>query len=349
MDITEILKKSIAQEASDLHIFPNSPPVMRIFGDLITSKDLPAFSKEEIRGMLYELLDDKHKEIFEKTLAVDMAFSRPELGNFRLNAIHQLHGISLDFRIVPNKVPTIEEIGLPSVVKSLVANSHGLVLVCGPTGSGKTTTLAAMLEYVNANTANHIITIEDPIEFTFQPKKSIINQMEIGRDTPSFSAALYNALRHDPDIIMLGEMRDLKTINLALTAAETGHLVLGTLHATSAPLAISRIIDIFSTREKPRVRNMLAETLQGIICQTLVKKANNKGRVAALEILLSTPAIRHMIREDKITHIMMTMETNRETGMCSLAQHLKELTAKQIITNATARSIIATQEKFNTA
>jgi len=346
MEILEILKNSITQQASDLHIFPNSKPVMRIYGDLIVSQDLPTLNSDEIRGMLYELLDDKHKAIFEKMLAVDMALSFPDIGNFRLNAIHQLNGISLDFRIVPSTVPSFEQIGLPQVIKSLLTSSYGLVLVCGPTGSGKTTTLAAMVEHINTTSANHIITVEDPIEFIFQAKKSIINQMEVGRDTPSFSDALYNAMRHDPDVIMLGEMRDLKTINLALTAAETGHLVLGTLHATSAPLAISRIVDVFSTREKPRVRNLLSETLQGVICQTLVKKVT-KGRVAAFEILLSTPAIRHMIREDKTAHMVMTMETNRETGMCSLAQNLRELVAKQQISNAMARSIIANQEKFS--
>lgn len=341
MQIEDILKAGTEQQASDVHLLPGLPPLMRIHGDLIPAKDFYALSADTTRRLVYSLLSTEQQQEFESRLVLEVAISLPQLGNFRVSILHQLHGVAAVFRIIPDKVPSFDELLLPQVVKRLLAMAHGLILVTGPTGSGKSTTLAAMVDYINSSRAAHIITIEDPIEFIHQIKKSPINQIQVGRDTPDVATALRAALRQDPDVIMLGEMRDLESIRLALTAAETGHLVLVTMHANTAPLAISRIIDVFPAMEKPRMRNMLAETVQGVICQTLVKKVAG-GRVAAFEIMLGNPAIRHLISQDMIAHMESTIQTSGDIGMCTMEQYLQSLVTKRVITHAVARSVTAT-------
>lgn len=337
MTIEELLKKSVEIRASDLHILPNSQPLVRIDGELIPLQDSPSFTNSAVKEMLYALMTTEQQQKFERKLTLDMALIFPNIGNFRVSVIHQIGGISIVFRVISDKVPTFEDLLLPAVFKKLLSFSSGLILVTGPTGSGKSTTLAAMIDHINSTRTNHIITIEDPIEYVYTRKKCAINQIQVGRDTPDASTALRAALRHDPDVIMVGEMRDLETISLALTAAETGHLVLATLHASSAPFAVSRIIDVFPVGEKNRVSNLLSETLQGVICQTLVKKITG-GRIAAFEIMLANPAIRHLIRQDMTSHMTSTIQTNGDSGMCTLDQYLQELVAKRLITTATARN-----------
>ncbi|HEX4045296.1 MAG TPA: type IV pilus twitching motility protein PilT [Gammaproteobacteria bacterium] len=346
MELTEILKLSELNHASDLHLFAGSPPLLRIDGDLVPLKDLPVLTTETTRQLIHNMLTQAQQQQFATYLELDLAIEFPNIGNFRVNVFHQAHGVAAVFRVIPEEIPTFEILGLPSILKTLSILPHGLILVTGPTGSGKTTTLAAMVNHINAIRASHIITIEDPIEYVYKNKKSLINQRQIYRDTLDATTALRSALRQDPDVILLGEMRDLETIRLALTAAETGHLVLSTLHANSAPLAISRIVDVFPTDEKNRVRNLLSETLQAVICQTLIKKVGG-GRVAAFEIMLANPAIRHLIREDKIAHMIMTIQTSGDMGMCTMDQSLQELVAKRIITPTTARSVAVNQEWFS--
>lgn len=345
MELTDLLKLSSQKRASDLHLSPNLRPLLRIDGDLVTLQDTPFLTPEKIKELIYSVLTVSQQEKFEKNLLLETAIRLPHAGNFRLSAFHQLHGMAAVFRLIPLQVPTFEELTLPNILKSLLVLSHGLILVTGPTGSGKSTTLAAMIDYINLTRSSHIITIEEPIEYIYSNKKSAITQLQIGRDTPDITTALRGSLRQDPDVILLGEMRDLETINLALTAAETGHLVMATLHASSAPLAISRIIDIFPTEDKNRVRNLLSETLQAAICQTLVRKVN-EGRIAAFEIMLATPAIQHLIRQDKIPHMTTTIQTSGHLGMCTLDQYLQELLAKGLITLSSARSVAVNQGLF---
>lgn len=345
MDIQALLKIAVDRRASDLHILPQLQPMLRIDGDLLPIPDTATLTSEAAKTLVYSVMTQEQQQLFEKNLVIDMPYSVPGLGNFRVSLLHQLNGLAAVFRVVPASVPTFEELGLPEVLKSLMALSQGLILITGATGSGKTTTLAVMLDYINSVRPSHIITIEDPIEFIYQPKKSAINQLQVGRDTPNVSTALRASLRQDPNVIMLGEMRDLETIRLALTAAETGHLVMATLHASSAPLAISRIVDMFPSAERNRVRSLLAETLQAVLCQTLVKRTAG-GRVAAFEIMLANPAIRHLIRQDKIAHMMMTIQTNGDIGMCTMEQSLQELVAKRIVTMAVARTINHNRNAF---
>lgn len=337
MQLEELLKMSVAEGASDLHLLPGMPPLLRINGDLNPIPNLPALSSAETKTLIYSAMDIDQQQTFETKLGLDMALSFYDIGNFRVSVLHQMNGIAAVFRIIPENVPTFEELELPAIIKRLLMLPHGLVLVTGPTGSGKSTTLAVMVDQINSLRANHIITIEDPIEFIHKSKKCAINQIQVGRDTPDFASALRSSLRQDPDVIMLGELRDLETIRLALTAAETGHLVLATLHASTAPLAISRIVDVFPAAEKPRVRNLLSETLQAVLCQTLVKRISG-GRVGAFEIMLATPAIRHLIRQDMIAHMESTIQTNGDIGMCTMDQYLQELVAKRLITTAAART-----------
>lgn len=337
MEINELLKTCMKHHASDLHILPNLPPLMRIDGELTIIPDIQSLGTKEAKELIYTMMTEEQQRFFEKNLVLDMALSIHQLGNFRVSILHQLHGIAAVIRIIPEKVPTFEELNLPLVFKRLLSLSHGLILVTGPTGSGKSTTLASMIDYINGTRATHIITIEDPIEFIFKNKKSAINQLQVGRDTHDIASALRASLRQDPNVILLSEMRDLDTIRLALTAAETGHLVMGTLHSSSSPLAISRIVDIFPSAEKSRVRNLLSETVQAVICQMLVKKLSG-GRIAAFEIMLATPAIRHLIRQDMISHMESTIQTNGDIGMCTFDQYLQELVSKRLISNAVARS-----------
>lgn len=345
MEIEDLLRICIEQKASDLHLLPGLPPMMRVHGDLMPIREMESLSAEAVKTLIYSTLRSDQQQAFENTLVYELALSYSGIGNFRVSILHELHGIAGVFRVIPEKIPTFEELFLPTIFKRLLALSNGLILVTGPTGSGKTTTLAAMIDYINENRSSHIITIEDPIEYIYENKKSAINQLQVGRDTPDVTTALRASLRQDPDVILLGELRDLETIRLALTAAETGHLVMATLHASSAPLAVSRIIDIFPAVEKARVRNLLSETLQAVICQTLVKKISG-GRAAAFEIMLATAAIRHLIRQDMITHMISTIQTNGDIGMCTMDQYLQELAAKRVITTAMARSTSLNRDQF---
>ena len=345
MTLEELLKISVERRASDLHLIPNLPPLLRQDGDLIKLDEFGLLSADVLQKMIHSILTDEQLHQFENNRALDMAFNLPHLGHFRVSALHELNGIAAFFRVIPEKIPTFEELTLPVVFKRLLTLSHGLILVTGPTGSGKSTTLATMMDHINTTQTQHIIMIEDPIEFIHTSKKSAINQLQVGRDTPSFSTALRASLRQDPNVILLGELRDLESIRLALIAAETGHLVFSTLHANSAPLAVNRIVDVFPAEEKNRIRNLLSETIQAVICQTLVKK-NSGGRVAAFEIMLATPAIRHLIRQDMMVQIESAIQTNGDIGMCTMAQYLQKLAAENLITSVAARSVSMNRESF---
>lgn len=337
MNMQTLLQLGVKQQASDLHLLPGMPPLLRINGELVVLKQYPILTKEKAQELIFSVMTEEQQSAFTTQLVFDMALSVPNIGNFRVSVLHQLRGVAAVFRVIPERVPSFEELFLPPILKTLLVMPYGLILVTGPTGSGKSTTLASMIDYINTMRACHIITIEDPIEYIYEVKKSAINQLQVGRDTPDVATALRASLRQDPDVILISEMRDLETIRLALTAAETGHLVLATLHASSAPLAISRIVDIFPSAEKNRVRNLLSETLQAVICQTLVKKIGG-GRIAAFEIMLATPAIRHLIRQDMIAHMESTIQTTGDIGMCTLEQYLQELVSKHLVTSAVARS-----------
>jgi twitching motility protein PilT len=336
----ELLDLSIKMNASDLHIMPGLKPQLRIDGVLTPLKDHEPLSAETTHALIYSLLTDEQKKTFETKLVLEMALLIKDIGNFRASVLHQLHGIGAVFRIVPPKVPSFDELGLPRILQSLLILSHGLILITGPTGSGKSTTLAAMVDYINTYRACNIITIEDPIEFVFQSKKSVFSQLQVGRDTQTFATALRASLRQDPNIIMLGELRDLETMRLALTAAETGHLVLATLHASSAPIAISRFTEVFPSRERNMVRNLLSETLQAVICQTLVKKISG-GRAAAFEIMIAIPPIRHFIRQDMTGHMASAIQTNPDKGMWTMENYLQDMVKKAIISPAAAANVIA--------
>jgi twitching motility protein PilT len=346
MEMVDLLKLSVKQKASDLHISSGLPPIMRINGDLERAKDTPELNADETKRLIYSIMTPEQQKEFEKELELDFGIAVPGFAKFRVNAFNQARGSAAVFRIIPDKVPTLDELDLPPVFKTLLDLPNGLILVTGPTGSGKSTTLSAMVNHINLQQAEHIITVEDPIEFVHESKKSLVNQREVKRDTKDFTAALRSALREDPDVILLGEMRDLETIRLALTAAETGHLVMATLHTSSAPRSISRIVDVFPAGEKNIIRNMLSESIQAVICQTLVKKVDG-GRVPAFEIMLGTPAIRNLIREDKIAQMYSTMQTGSEVGMCTLDQYLRVLLAKQLITTETANEASTNKGSFS--
>src|SRR3990167_2014881 len=336
MRIEKLLEIAIAMHASDLHIFPGLVPLLRIDGERVPIKNQAVLSPEEAKGIIYEFMTEAQHQMFEQELTLDFAFSRPELGNFRVSTLHQLHGVGAVLRLLSRRVPTLDELGMPQIFKRFLKLPHGLILVTGPTGSGKSTTMAAMLEYINQTRSAHIITIEDPIEYIHASKKSAISQLQVGRDTTDFAAALRSSLRQDPDVVFVGEMRDLATINLGLIAAETGHLVVGTLHASSAPMAVSRIVDMFPPQEKNRVRSMLSETMQAVLCQTLVKKKTG-GRIAAFEIMLATPAVRNLIFQDLVGQIEATMQTNGDIGMCTMEQYVQELVNKQLVASTVAQ------------
>ncbi|PLX61977.1 type IV pilus twitching motility protein PilT [Sedimenticola selenatireducens] len=345
MDIAELLAFSVKHEASDLHISAGLPPMIRVDGD-IRRINVPALDHKIVHGLVYDIMNDKQRKDYEEFLETDFSFEIPGLARFRVNAFNQDRGASAVFRTIPSKVLTLEDLGCPETFKDIVNVPRGLVLVTGPTGSGKSTTLAAMMDYKNDNEYAHILTIEDPIEFVHTSKKCLINQREVHRDTLGFSEALRSALREDPDIILVGELRDLETIRLALTAAETGHLVFGTLHTSSAAKTIDRIIDVFPAGEKSMVRSMLSESLRSVIAKTLLKKVGG-GRTAAWEIMVGTPAIRNLIREDKVAQMYSAIQTGQAHGMQTLDQHLQELVKKGMISRLDARSKAMNKEIFS--
>ena len=344
MDITELLAFSAKQGASDLHLSAGLPPMIRVDGD-VRRINLPALDHKQVHALIYDIMNDKQRKDFEEFLETDFSFEVPGVARFRVNAFNQNRGAGAVFRTIPSKVLTMEDLGMGEIFKKISDVPRGLVLVTGPTGSGKSTTLAAMLDYINSNKYHHILTVEDPIEFVHESKKCLINQREVHRDTLGFSEALRSALREDPDIILVGEMRDLETIRLALTAAETGHLVFGTLHTTSAAKTIDRVVDVFPAEEKSMVRSMLSESLQSVISQTLLKKVGG-GRVAAHEIMIGTPAIRNLIREDKVAQMYSAIQTGGSLGMQTLDSCLKGLVAKGIVSREAAREKSKTPENF---
>ena len=344
MDITELLAFSAKQGASDLHLSAGLPPMIRVDGD-VRRINLPALDHKQVHALIYDIMNDKQRKDFEEFLETDFSFEVPGVARFRVNAFNQNRGAGAVFRTIPSKVLTMDELGMGEVFRKITDVPRGLVLVTGPTGSGKSTTLAAMLDYLNSNKYHHILTIEDPIEFVHESKKCLVNQREVHRDTHGFSEALRSALREDPDVILVGEMRDLETIRLALTAAETGHLVFGTLHTTSAAKTIDRVVDVFPAEEKSMVRSMLSESLQAVISQTLLKKIGG-GRVAAHEIMIGTPAIRNLIREDKVAQMYSAIQTGGALGMQTLDACLKNLLSKGIIGREAAREKAKSPENF---
>ena len=344
MDITELLNFSVKQGASDLHITAGMPPLIRVDGD-IRKINVPAMDHKEVHGLIYEIMTDKQRKDYEQFLETDFSFEVPGLARFRVNAFNQNRGAAAVFRTIPSKVLSMEQLGMGPVFKQIADTARGLVVVTGPTGSGKSTTLAAMMDYVNNTRYEHILTIEDPIEFVHESKKCLVNQREVHRDTHGFAEALRSALREDPDIILVGELRDLETIRLALTAAETGHLVFGTLHTTSAAKTIDRVIDVFPAAEQARVRSMLSESLQAVVSQALLKKTGG-GRVAAHEIMIGTPAIRNLIREDKVAQMYSAIQTGSSVGMKTLDQCLKDLLQKGLITKEAAKAKAKIPDSF---
>jgi len=344
MDITELLAFSAKQGASDLHLSAGLPPMIRVDGD-VRRINLPAMDHKQVHALIYDIMNDKQRKDFEEFLETDFSFEVPGVARFRVNAFNQNRGAGAVFRTIPSKVLTMEDLGMGEVFRKITDVPRGLVLVTGPTGSGKSTTLAAMLDYLNNTKYHHILTIEDPIEFVHESKKCLVNQREVHRDTLGFSEALRSALREDPDIILVGEMRDLETIRLALTAAETGHLVFGTLHTTSAAKTIDRVVDVFPAEEKSMVRSMLSESLQAVVSQTLLKKVGG-GRMAAHEIMIGTPAIRNLIREDKVAQMYSSIQTGGSLGMQTLDSCLKGLLAKGLISRDSAKEKAKQPENF---
>ncbi|HRD91767.1 MAG TPA: type IV pilus twitching motility protein PilT [Accumulibacter sp.] len=345
MDITELLAFSVKNKASDLHLSSGLPPMIRVNGD-VRRINLPAMEHKDVHAMVYDIMSDGQRKQYEDTRECDFSFEIPNLARFRVNAFVQNRGASAVFRTIPSKVLTLEELNCPKIFKDISEYPRGIVLVTGPTGSGKSTTLAAMVNHVNENMYGHILTVEDPIEFVHQSKKSLINQREIGTHTLSFQNALRSALREDPDVILVGELRDLETIRLALTGAETGHLVFATLHTSSAAKTIDRVIDVFPAAEKEMVRSMLSESLRAVISQTLLKTKDGLGRIAAHEIMIGTPAIRNLIRENKVAQMYSALQTGQQHGMQTLDQTLVELVKRNMVSVAEARSKAASKDAF---
>jgi twitching motility protein PilT len=347
MDITELLAFAFKNRASDLHLSAGLPPMIRVHGD-IRRINLPPMEHEDVHSMVYDIMSDAQRKNYEENLECDFSFAVPNLARFRVNAFVQQRGAAAAFRTIPSKVLSLEELNTPKVFAELTTRSRGLILCTGPTGSGKSTTLAAMVNHVNENAYGHILTIEDPIEFLHESKKCLINQRELGPHTLSFPNALRSALREDPDYVLVGEMRDLETIRLALTAAETGHLVFATLHTSSAAKTIDRIIDVFPAAEKDMVRAMLSESLVAVISQALLKTKDGQGRVAAHEIMIGTPAIRNLIRENKVAQMYSSIQTSHSIGMQTLDQNLQELVRRYIVTAPEARSRAVNKDLFPT-
>ncbi len=335
MDVSELLAFTVKNNASDLHVSSGEPPLIRIHGDMTRIK-MPEIEAREVQAMVYDIMNDTQRKLFEEHLELDFSFSLGDIARFRVNAFMQNRGMSAVFRVIPNEVFTLEQLKCPEVFTDISMTPRGLCLVTGPTGSGKSTTLAAMVDYRNEAERGHILTIEDPIEFVHRSKSSLVSQRELGPHTHSFANALRSALREDPDVILVGELRDLETIRLALTAAETGHMVFGTLHTSSAPKTIDRVIDVFPAAEKDMVRSMLSESLTAVISQTLLKTADGTGRVAAHEIMLGTPAIRNLIRENKVPQMVSVMQTAQREGMQTLDSNLQQLIKSRKITQQAA-------------
>jgi twitching motility protein PilT len=345
MDVSDLLAFSVKNKASDLHLSSGLPPMIRVHGD-VRRINMPQMEHSQVHDMVYDIMNDGQRKFYEENLECDFSFEIPNLARFRVNAFNQNRGAAAVFRTIPSKVLTLEQLGAPASFKDIAQNPRGIVLVTGPTGSGKSTTLAAMVDFINDNEHGHILTVEDPIEFVHQSKKCLINQREVGPHTLSFANALRSALREDPDVILVGEMRDLETIRLALTAAETGHLVFGTLHTSSAAKTIDRIVDVFPAAEKDMVRSMLSESLRAVISQTLLKTKDGTSRVAAHEIMVGTPAIRNLIRENKIAQMYSAIQTGQSLGMQTLDQNLQELVRRNIVAMDEARSKATNRDIF---
>ncbi len=344
MDIAELLTFSVNNGASDLHLSAGMPPMIRVDGDM-RKVNVPVLDHKTVHSLVYDIMSDKQRKDYEEFFETDFSFEIPNLARFRVNAFNHNRGAGAVFRTIPSEILSLDDLGTPQIFKEIADTPRGLVLVTGPTGSGKSTTLAAMIDYINQKAYDHILTIEDPIEFVHESKKCLINQREVHRDTKGFNEALRSALREDPDTILVGEMRDLETIRLALTAAETGHLVFGTLHTTSAAKTIDRVIDVFPAAEKTMVRSMLSESLRAVIAQTLLKKIGG-GRIAAWEIMIGTPAIRNLIREDKVAQMYSAIQTGNAVGMTTLDQYLKDILKKGLITKQDAQSKAAIKDNF---
>lgn len=341
MEITDLLMATHKNKASDLHLSTRNPPIMRVNGDMLPL-DMPSLDAEEVKRMLFSIMTEQQRSDFEQELELDFSISFASDMRFRVNTFNTIYGAAAVFRTIPTKILSLETLGAPEVLKRLCHLHKGLILVTGPTGSGKSTTLAAMVDYINQNFNKHILTVEDPVEFIHTPRRSLINQREVGASTKSFAKALKSALREDPDVILVGEMRDLETIQLAMTAAETGHLVMGTLHTSSAAKTVDRIIDVFPADDKEMVRAMLSVSLEAVISQTLVKKADGKGRVAAHEIMLGTPAIRNLIREAKIPQITSMIQMGTKVGMMLMRDSLNRLYENGEISAETLRELLMT-------
>jgi twitching motility protein PilT len=348
MALTELLHATLALGGSDLHLSVGSPPQVRVDGEL-RRLDEPVLTPEMTKALVYSVLTDGQKKTFEEHWELDLAFGLRDVGRFRCNVLNQKGSVGAVFRLIPEKIKTLDELGLPPALAQLADRPRGLVLVTGPTGSGKSTTLAAMIDRVNESRAAHILTIEDPIEYLHTHKRALVNQRELHADTRTFPGALRAALREDPDVVLIGEMRDLETMEAALQLAETGHLTLATLHTNSAAQTVTRIIDAFPAHQQAQIRTQLSLVLEGIVCQALLPKASGKGRVAALEILIMTPAIRNLIRDDKVHQIYSTMQTGQDKyGMQTLNQSLARLVERRVISREIAFAITSNRDELTT-